>query len=181
MRFQAISFLILCVLNVHALAGAPSKVEPWHISSNHMTYKKPAGTAYLQGHVRSTHGRSRSWSDSAHIQTDAQGNLTRITLRGKPAKYITYATNDGELTTLQADTITDHINSQRIHLQGSSVVHHGTSIITGDDVWYNEVKGSITTLADKRHTGKPATVTFTPPDNESNNATLRGKKSSKDL
>jgi lipopolysaccharide export system protein LptA len=141
-----------------AQARQSDSEQPCHITSDSATFHQATNTVEFFGHVVSTQGTSRSWSDYAKGLGDSSGRITRIILTGKPAKYTTQSDDDNYPILASADTIIDYPDKDLVYLEGHALAHHGTDSIKGDKIWYNRRNGTIKSVA---LADKPTKTVFT--------------------
>jgi lipopolysaccharide export system protein LptA len=136
LRSCAALALILFLPYAHAKTG--DRNQPMNSTGDLVSgFYAPNTTTTLTGHVVVTQGTMKATGDEAQVYLDANQQVSRIVVKGKPA-HIQQLDDDNKLMTGEAPTLDyDNINGIAVLTPNGVVTEQDTGDVRADKLTYN--------------------------------------------
>jgi lipopolysaccharide export system protein LptA len=138
------------VLCAAALAPAAAALEsdreqPLEVDANHFQTDQNKHVTVLTGAVRLTQGTIKGEADKGTVHQDAENQINRVVLEGRPAKLAQKLDGDGGMMTGRANTIDYTASGETAILTGDAVVtQENRGEFRGPRIVYNTKTGEVT-------------------------------------
>ncbi len=147
-RLWAASLLAVCslaMLPALVVAKQSDRQQPMNFAAKHTdAYNAPNTATTLQGSVKITQGTLLLTGDTARIHLDADSQISRVVVTGKPA-HIQQLDDNGNLMTGNAVQLDyDNIHGIAVLTGQASVKQQGRGEFHGDKLTYNTATSQIT-------------------------------------
>ena len=135
----------LASLPAWVLAKQSDRQQPMNFSAKHTdAYNAPNTVSTLTGNVKITQGTLLLTGDTARIHLDADSQISRVVVTGKPA-HIQQMDDSGNLMTGNAGKLDyDNIHGIAVLTGQASVKQQGRGEFHGDKLTYNTTSSQIT-------------------------------------
>lgn len=146
-------WLVGLLLSTTGTALESDREQPIEISADRAELDEKNTSATYLGNVELRQGSLYISADSLMIKATAEGQVERVTARGKPATLRQQPDQDTPPITANADTIDYWVVEERITLSGNARAEQQANLFTGEVIQYDLQKKILQAFGRDQETG----------------------------
>jgi lipopolysaccharide export system protein LptA len=164
-----LSLLVMSMLTP-AWALRSDRNQPIDIKADRVEVDQKQEVSHYIGHVRLEQGSLKIDADEIVVYM-AQGNLVKIVITGKPARFEQQPENQQEIVNSQAENMEYYASEERLLLKHNAEVNQGANHFRGDFIEYDTLTSTVKANKDENSQSRVHAIIQPTQSNKANGQT----------